>query len=100
MESFERIFLEFLLARQCAPWYIYQGRNISGCVLNANDIAICSITNNYDRDQQSAACSEPINFNLCNVIDCGDGACVVTSRNLTYCQCVSGITGANCNQRM
>lgn len=43
---------------------------------------------------------EPIYPNLCNVIDCGLGTCVVTSRNLTFCQCVSGITGPNCDQRM
>ncbi len=43
---------------------------------------------------------EPINLNLCNTLDCGIGTCVVTSRNLTFCQCPSGITGTYCDQRM
>jgi hypothetical protein len=43
---------------------------------------------------------EPINPNLCNGMYCGDGVCIVTSRNLTYCRCSSGIIGTNCDQRM
>lgn len=41
---------------------------------------------------------EPINLNLCNAISCGDGRCIVTSRNITYCRCSPGVTGANCDQ--
>ncbi|CAM4752695.1 unnamed protein product [Rotaria magnacalcarata] len=84
--------------RPCAPWYIYQGRNISGCVLNQNNVPICSLTNDFDRDGQFTTCSEPINLSLCNNMFCGEGKCIVTSRNLTYCQCPTGLTGANCDQ--
>lgn len=42
---------------------------------------------------------EPIIQNLCNNLICGDGRCIVTSRNVTYCRCPLGITGANCNER-
>lgn len=41
-----------------------------------------------------------INPNLCNRINCGDGRCIATTTNMTYCQCPSGVTGANCDQRM
>ncbi|CAF0850468.1 unnamed protein product [Adineta steineri] len=84
--------------RDCAPWYIYEGRNVTGCVLNAQSIAICSLTNNFDRDGQFTTCSEPINAALCNGMQCGDGRCIATSRNLTFCRCPSGVTGANCDQ--
>ncbi len=43
---------------------------------------------------------EPIDLNLCNSIDCGVGTCFVTSRNLTFCVCASGVTGTHCDQRM
>lgn len=43
---------------------------------------------------------ESINPSLCNGIDCGVGTCFVTSRNATYCQCASGVTGLRCDQRM
>lgn len=45
------------LARDCAPWYIYGGRNISGCVINKFNVPICSLTNNFDRDGQFTTCS-------------------------------------------
>ncbi|CAF3707629.1 unnamed protein product [Rotaria sordida] len=84
--------------RECAPWYIYGGRNVTGCITNPFNVPICSLTDNFDRDGQFTACSEPINLNLCNNMFCGDGRCVVTSRNLSYCQCPNGITGENCDQ--
>jgi hypothetical protein len=31
---------------------------------------------------------------------CANGKCMVTSSNMTYCQCPDGITGVNCDQRM
>ena len=107
----------FCLARVCAPWYIYGGKNITGCVLNSFNVLICSLTNNFDRDGQFTFCTglerswrdisksnetvllEAINPNLCNGIDCGLGTCFVTSRNATFCQCASGVTGDRCNQR-
>ncbi|CAF4535527.1 unnamed protein product [Rotaria sp. Silwood1] len=85
-------------SRECAPWYIYGGRNITGCVTNPFNVPICSLTDNFDRDGQFTACSEPINFSLCNNMYCGDGRCVITSRNLTYCECPNGITGEHCDQ--
>ncbi|UJR32550.1 hypothetical protein I4U23_020012 [Adineta vaga] len=90
--------LPTVFARECTPWYIYQGQNVTGCVINLENLPICSLTNNYDRDGQFISCLEPINLNLCNRIYCGDGRCVATSRNLTFCVCSRGITGTNCDQ--
>ncbi|UJR30132.1 hypothetical protein I4U23_017673 [Adineta vaga] len=84
--------------RDCAPWYIYQGRNVTGCVTNPQNVPICSLTNNFDRDGQFTSCPETINLNLCNGIYCNGGRCIATSRNLTYCVCPSGVTGTNCDQ--
>jgi len=43
---------------------------------------------------------EPIYLSLCNAMYCANGKCMVTSSNMTYCQCPDGITGVNCDQRM
>jgi hypothetical protein len=56
MKQFEWIFNDYL-ARTCAPWYIYQGHNITGCVIGPMNTPICSLTNNFDRDGQYTSCS-------------------------------------------
>ena len=51
-------------ACECAPWYIYEGRNVSGCVTNAANVPICSLTDNFDRDGQFTTCSGTVFFHL------------------------------------
>ncbi|CAF1111478.1 unnamed protein product, partial [Adineta ricciae] len=84
--------------RECAAWYIYQGRNVTGCVTNTQNVPICSLTNNFDRDGQFTTCPVTINLNLCNGVYCNGGRCIATSQNLTFCVCPNGVTGANCDQ--